>query len=331
MKRLLGLAALAGLGTHVARRTAALRKVDPSLRANPLVWVGLPMRKAAVRSVMRAVGIPSMGTPKGVDVETRHIPGPAGDLRVIVHRPHDLAPDAPALLWIHGGGMIIGDPSQDTVNCAAYAAQLGAVVVATSYRLAPENPFPAAPEDCYAAWFWLVEHASELGVDPTRMAIGGASAGGGLAAILAQLIQDRGIQSPVLQLLVYPMLDDRTNLRTDHGVRGEFVWTPAENRFGWDAFIGSADPSAGAVPARREDLSGLPPAWIGVGDLDLFHDEDVDYARRLREAGVAVELVVVPRAYHAFDLVRGAEATKAFWRSQVDTLRDAFGSPGDRG
>ncbi|WP_299564625.1 alpha/beta hydrolase [uncultured Mycolicibacterium sp.] len=235
------------------------------------------------------------------------------------------APDAdrpgPALLWIHGGGYVMGSAAQDDGWCRRYARALGATVAAVEYRLAPEHPYPAPLEDCYTALAWLIRLP---GVDPARVAIGGASAGGGLAAALALLARDRGELRPAAQLLVYPMLDDRTNDRPDAERPGHRLWNRAANAFGWSAYLGEADPVV-AVPARRSDLRGLPPAWIGVGTADLFHDEDLEYARRLRAAGVPCTVEVVPGAFHGFDAIRpGAAVSRAFFASQCAMLRDVF-------
>ena len=195
--------------------------------------------------------------------------------------------------------------------------------------MAPKHPAPAAVEDAYAALKWLAAEAPRLGIDPTRIAIGGASAGGGLAATLALVAHDRGDVRPAFQLLVYPMLDDRTATRTDLETKNVRVWSPASNHYAWSAYLGHPPGQATANPyaaaARREDLRGLPPAWIGVGTLDLFHDEDVTYAKRLEASGVPCELHLVPGAFHGFDAVlRKAAVSKAFWSEQVRVLREAL-------
>jgi acetyl esterase/lipase len=250
------------------------------------------------------------------------------NVSVHVFRPAAARPQSPALLWIHGGGMVLGDAAQDSGFCRLIADQLNVVVVSVEYRLAPEHPFPAPLEDCYTALQWL---ARQPDIDPARIAIGGQSAGAGLAAALALLAKERGEIRPVLQLLSYPMLDDRTTTRTDIDPRWLRVWSPASNRFGWRAYLGSA--AAGgkvpplAAPARYDDLSGLPPAWIGVGTNDLFHDEDVAYARRLRQAGVASTLHVVPGAYHNFDAIEAkADISRAFVEAQTTALDEALNS-----
>ncbi len=252
------------------------------------------------------------------DVEALTLPSGVG---VRLFRPTGATGPSPALLWIHGGGYVIGHAAQDDELCRRFARELGATVASVDYRLAPEHPYPASLEDCYSALKWLAALPS---VDPARVAIGGASAGGGLAAALALLARDRAEVPLVAQLLVYPMLDDRTVDRKDLDNPGHRLWNQSSNRFGWDAYLGGADRNE-AVPARREDLSGLPPAWIGVGSLDLFHDEDLVYAERLRAAGVPCEVEVVEGAFHGFDgILPKAEVSQGFFRSECALLRQAF-------
>lgn len=234
---------------------------------------------------------------------------------VRLHRPARLAPPAPALLWIHGGGYVMGTAKQVDGLCRRFSHQLGITVASVEYRLAPENPYPAAVEDCYSALTWLAGLPS---IDPRRVVIGG----GGLAAALALLARDRGDVTPALQLLAYPMLDDRS--ATAPANRSYRLWSPRSNRFCWKAYLGDADPHV-AVPGRREDLSGLAPAWIGVGTNDLFHAEDVAYAERLIRAGVPCHVEVVPGAFHGFDLLApNAQVSQAFFASQCASLRSAF-------
>ncbi len=212
-----------------------------------------------------------------------------------------------ALLWIHGGGMLIGSAMQDDGFCADTARTLGIVVISTDYRLAPEFPFPAALDDCYAAWTWVQASAQRLNIDKTRVAIGGQSAGGGLAASLVQRIHDANGIQPVAQWLFCPMLDDRTAARHEFDVIAHKVWDNRQNRIGWNAFLGTAAGSANvpqyAVSARRDDLSGFPSAWIGVGDIELFFAEDKAYADRLNASGVNCTLDVVMGAPHGFESI----------------------------
>lgn len=253
-------------------------------------------------------------TPGGVEVLT--LPSGTG---VRLYRPTGVAEPTAALLWIHGGGYVFGSAKQDDALCLRFCKALGITVASVDYRLAPEFPYPAPLEDCYAALTWL---AGLPAVDPARVAIGGASAGGGLAAALALLARDRDEVAPVFQLLVYPMLDDRSSSApADPNHR---LWDPRANHFGWTSYLGGADPAV-AVPARRTDLSGLPPAWVGVGTYDLFHDEDIEYARRLVEAGVPCQVERIPGAFHGFDLVAAKlPVSQQFFRMQCDALRPAL-------
>lgn len=244
------------------------------------------------------------------------------NVQVRVHRPAQTTDPTPALLWIHGGGYVIGRAQQDDALCRRFADTLGIVVAAVDYRLAPEHPYPQPLHDCFDALRWLADRRE---VDSTRLAIGGASAGGGLAAALALHTRDHGPVVPALQLLLYPMLDDRTVPRPE--VADHYrLWSDRSNRWAWDCYLRDADREL-AVPARRQDLSGVAPAWIGVGTCDLFHDESLDYAERLRDAGVDCSLEVVPGAFHAFDLVAPkAPISQAFFSSQSARLSAALGT-----
>ena len=199
------------------------------------------------------------------------------------------------------------------------ADTLGAVVASVDYRLAPEHPYPAALDDCCAALEWLVAQPE---IDSRRVVVFGISAGGGLAAALTLRCVDTGLVDLAGQVLQYPMLDDRTVLRSSTGALG---WTPEDNRFGWRSYL-STDPgadsvSAYAAPGRRDDLSGLPPTWIGVGTADLFHDEDVDYAVRLQAAGVPTQLSVVRGAFHGFDIAAYSELSRSFTAARLAAMR----------
>ena len=265
--------------------------------------------------LLRRLG--SLRAPANSAVEALTLPAGPG---VRLHRPARASGPAPALLWIHGGGYVIGSAAQDDDLCRAMTRKLGIVVAAVDYRLAPEHPYPAPLEDCYSALTWL---AQLPGVDPGRIAIGGASAGGGLAAALAILTRDRAEVTPVLQILSYPMLDDRTidPALDDDGFR---LWNTASNRIGWSSYLGGAERSV-AVPARQENLAGLPPAWLGVGTLDLFHNEDLAYARRLEAAGVPCEVHEVPGAFHGFDRIAPkAPVSQAYFDSKCAALRNVL-------
>ena len=267
--------------------------------------------------------------PDDIDIEDMLVPGPAGDVALRIYRPTSLSAQSPALYWMHGGGFLIGSPLQDERSSIDFARELGISVIAVTYRLAPDAPSPAAVEDAYAVLTWVWENAQDLGIDRDRIAIGGASAGGGLAASLALYALDHAEVTPAFQLLVYPMLDDRTVTRTDHDTSGVRVWTPGSNRYAWTTYLGHEpglpDASPYAAPARRDDLSGLPPAWIGVGTLDLFFDEDVAYAQRLESSGVPCETYIVPGAFHGFDaLFSSTRVAQDFWREQAGALKRAL-------
>jgi acetyl esterase/lipase len=224
----------------------------------------------------------------------------------------------------------MGRPEQANTWCSSIAAGLGVLVVSVDYRLAPEHLFPAGLTDCATALTWMHEQSGDLGIDMDRIAVGGDSAGGGLSAALCQLARDQGGPAICFQLLNYPMLDDRTVLRPDHEGRGAFIWTPASNRFGWSAYLGRAplvdEAPLHAAPARTEDLTGLPPAWIGVGDLDLFYEEDVDYAARLEAAGVPCELHTEPGMFHgAYQFFLKVPRMAAYRARMIDALRHAIG------
>lgn len=214
-----------------------------------------------------------------------------------------------ALLWMHGGGYVVGTAAQDDGFCVAVARELGIMVVSVDYRLAPEHPFPAPLDDCRAAWTWMEAEAVVLRIDPLKIAIGGQSAGGGLAAALVQRIHVAGSAQPAAQWLFCPMIDDRTAARADLDRISHRIWSNRNNRDGWRCYLGQepgvADPPPFAAPARAEGLAGLPPAWIGVGDIDLFCEEDRAYAARLHAAGVEVTLDVVPGAPHGFEAWAG--------------------------
>ncbi len=326
-----GVVAGATVARHFARRRPLLAPVADELR-HPFLYLDMTVaNERMLRIGRRAIAMPRPIRP-GVSVRDEHLPadddGPGP--RVVVYEPAQRTRPSGAVVWIHGGGLIMGTPEQGHDWCSRLADELGVVVASVGYRLAPEHPYPAAVIDCHRALRWVADHADDLGIDPARIAVGGDSAGGGLAAATCLRARDLGGPSVAFQLLNYPMLDDRTTLHDDHGGRGVFVWTNASNRFGWTSYLGTvptatSETDAHAVPARADDLSGLPPAWIGVGDLDLFYAEDVDYAERLAAAGVACTLHVEPGMYHGADAVVGsAPAMRAYRDAMVDALRQAL-------
>ncbi|MBC2666789.1 alpha/beta hydrolase [Novosphingobium flavum] len=235
-----------------------------------------------------------------------------------------------AILHTHGGGFIAGAAEDGLRALQDFAAELDCVIVTVDYRLAPEVRWTGSIEDNYAGLAWLHANAEAIGADPARIAVMGESAGGGHAALLAITARDRGEIPLAFQCLTQPMLDDRTgSARAVPAHIGKLLWTAQSNRFGWSSFLGMAPGTskvpAAAVPARCANLRGLPPAFIGVGGIDLFVDEDIDYARRLNDSGVAAELLVIPGAFHGFDMI-GAATTpaKAFAAARLAALRAAL-------
>ena len=232
----------------------------------------------------------------------------------------------PALLHMHGGGFTSGSAEGGLSGLQTMSLDLDCVTVTVEYRLAPETTYRGSVEDNYTALKWLHDNAESLGVDPARIGVIGESAGGGHAALLAIAARDRGEVAVAFQCLIYPMLDDRTGTtRKVPAHIGRLLWTSMSNRFGWQCFLGRtpglATGPTGGVPARVKNLSGLPPTFIGVGSIDLFVDEDVDYAQRLNAAGVATELVVVPGAYHGFDGDMSTKIVRQFYATKIAALK----------
>jgi acetyl esterase/lipase len=268
-----------------------------------------------------------------VELEERQIPGPEGapDLSVLILRPARGSGPWPGIYHTHGGGMVLGNNRVGAEDLAMWVDELGAVGVSVEYRLAPEHPHPAPVEDCYAGLVWTSKHADELGIDPSRLIIAGASAGGGLAAATALMARDRG--GPVLshQILMCPMLDDRGVTPSSQELDNEGVWDRTSNLTGWTALLGDAcggpDVSPYAAPARAQDLTGLPPAFIDVGSVETFRDEDIDYAARLSQAGVSVEFHMWPGGFHGFDMMVPQSALAQIARStRLAYLRRALAS-----
>lgn len=286
----------------------------------------------AAGAARRAAAVPVL--PASVAIEDRIAPGYDGqpDVPVRLYRPGHLRPPAPGFYWIHGGGMIGGTVDQSDAYCAWIADELGVLVASVDYRLAPEHPYPVPLDDCHTGLRWFVERADELGLDRARIALGGGSAGAGLAAGLALLLRDRGEVEVCYQHLVYPMLDDRNDTASAHAVLDSRVWNRTCNAVGWNAYLdgraGAPDVEAYAAPARaveRGELLGLPPAYICVGTLDLFLDEDIAYARALLDAGVPTELHVYPGAFHGSTGTVPESALTRRWRAdELASLRRAL-------
>jgi triacylglycerol lipase len=311
---------------------------------DPELWIGLEMMPtlafstemlAATRTAMTAM-LASRSVPANPAVETteQRIIGPDdNEIQLLVHRPRGAAGLLPAVLHIHGGGYVIGSAAMWVESNQRTAADVGCVVVSVDYRLAPETRHPGPVEDCWAALNWLHGEAEALGIDPGRIAVMGESAGGGLAAALALIARDRGGVSIAHQHLIYPMIDDRTSFRDPHPYSGEFVWTVESNRFGWTALLGECaggeDVDLYGAAARATDLTGLPSTYIAVGALDLFAEENIDYARRLLRGGVPTELHIYPGAFHGFEIATEAEVTRTAYGNSLAALRRAL-HPADK-
>lgn len=264
---------------------------------------------AAARTALQAVfAMAGTSDPHpGVDRSDHAIPNAPGapDALIRLFRPSGVTGDLPGLVWIQGGGYVLTSANPDDVWCERIAHDLQCVVASVIWRRAPEHPFPAAHDDCYAALRWMIANAATLGVDAGRIVVGGASSGGGAAAAVALRARDEGL--PLRhQLLIYPMLDDRNATRSSHLVTDRELWNRSNNILAWQAYLGAAygtdAVSPYAAPARAADLGGLAPATILTGELDLFVDENLAYAQRLLAADVPTELHMYPAVHHGFDV-----------------------------
>ncbi|MFJ7249733.1 alpha/beta hydrolase [Kitasatospora sp. NPDC098652] len=265
------------------------------------------------------------------EVTELQVPRADGDgaLTLVSARPAGVREPLPLLYYLHGGGMVTGNAWSVLPRVLrSWALPLRLAVVSVEYPLAPRTRFPGAVEDCYAGLGWVAEHADELAVDAGRLVIGGKSAGGGLAAALAHLVRDRGGPTPIGQLLLSPMLDDRGDTFSSHQMVGHDTWDRASNATAWQAVLGdrhgAADLSPYAAPARATDLTGLPAAYLDVGSAETFRDEAVAYADAIWRAGGEAELHVWPGACHGFDtlaphaaLARDAQEARTRWLRRV--------------
>ncbi|MGF1470915.1 MAG: alpha/beta hydrolase [Rubrobacteraceae bacterium] len=302
---------------------AAYREVPPKGFVD---WEDLPETRVFFEQM--TADIPDS---ENVTKEDRTVPGPEGapEVPVRVYRPVESSGILPGVLWIHGGGYIVGSVDQEDLVSQNVTEAVECVVVSVDYRLAPEHPFPAPLEDCYAALKWMASNAGDLGVDPARIAITGPSAGGGLTAGLALLVRDRGEVAVAFQAPIYAMIDDRNETPSAHANGTSRIWSRQDNENGWNAYLGNGAGKAGVSPyaaaARATDLSGLPPAYLAVGTLDIFLDENVGYARRLIEAGVPTELHVYPGLIHGSDtFLPGAASSQRLIADRNAALKRAL-------
>ncbi|MEM6326414.1 MAG: alpha/beta hydrolase [Bacteroidota bacterium] len=271
-----------------------LKVLPGGLQALPI-----PERRVALAAISKHLSA-SIPPSEDVIVEDRTIPGPSGapEIPIRVYRPQTVSDAHPAILYIHGGGMVVGDLETGDMGCRTFCAQLGALVVNIEYRLAPEYPYPAPVEDCYAGLTWMTDHARSLGIDSNRIAIYGESAGGGLTIGTALMALDREGPRPCFVMAIYPMLDDRNITPSSHQITAIGVWDRAANMEAWDAYLGGQEADHYAAPSRRTDATGFPPTFIDVGTEDAFRDEDIAFASTLLASGVPTELHVYPGAFH---------------------------------
>lgn len=280
-------------------------------------------RRAAM-SASRAA-IPKGNFPQ-LQVAEYQYPGPENELTLRLYRPETAAADSPGLIYIHGGGMIMGDLESQDENMREAATELNIPIASIDYRKAPEHPYPAAPEDCYAGVSWVFANAQALGMDPSNIGLMGASAGGGLALAVALMLRDR--QGPSLRYLlpIYPMIDDRHETTSSNEVVDIGIWDRAGSIEAWNWYLGGAEADSYAAPARAENLSNLPPTYIDVGDLDLFRDENITIVQRLSAAGVSVEFHLWPGAYHASELFAPhAALSRKIWSTRYTAIRRMAG------
>ena len=302
-----------------------LDRVDPELKAGLEAFPGFDISAEFLPIIRQFPAKPALSTPNYEEV---FIGAYGGDepLRCLIIDPIPDEENRPILLYYHGGGFIFGSPEITLPTAQKLAEDIGCLIILPDYRLAPEHPFPAALEDGLRVLSWLEANADRMRLDKTRIAIGGDSAGGGHAVILTAAVQDKGGLKTSSLFLVYPMLDNETGM---DGNGGTSIWTSANNRFGWESYLGGGDIAEkivnGAVPSKIKNLRKLPPTFLATGTLDLFFEENLTFVERLKEHGVEVEQHVFEGAYHAFDvLVPDAKISQSFHKTCVSYLKRQF-------
>lgn len=313
---------------------SVLHRVDPELTAIlkqlPVIdLASIPAARAALEAVFAAVG--TAPPDPAVDRADRIVPGVDGraDARVRLYRPKAEQGELPCLVWIHGGGYVLTTADADDQWCEEIAKKQRCLVISVDWRRAPEHQYPAAHDDCYGTFLWASKNAKSLGIDATRIVVGGASSGGGAAAGVALRARDRGEAELAHQLLIYPMIDDRSITSSSRAVTDPELWNRQNNVIAWQAYLGELYGSdrvpAYAAPTRATELAGLAPATILTAELDLFVDENIEYAQRLMHSGVPTELHSYPAANHGFDRLNPtARVSRRMLADRDDALSRAF-------
>ncbi|MDN8588857.1 lipase [Chryseobacterium mucoviscidosis] len=305
-------------------------RILPELREVYSQFPGFELEKNLEWS-RNLVSATSVRKSEHVNTTSRKIPRDGGEMLVKIYEPAGRTNDLlPAMLWIHGGGYVLGHPDMDDKLCELFVQTAECIVVSVDYRLAPEHPYPAAIEDCYAGLVWMTEESAMLGIDVNRVAIAGASGGGGLTAALALMARDKGGPSIIFQMPLYPMLDNRNITPSSHEITEEgSIWNRTDNVAAWNMYLGEENDVSGsfsyAVPSRAESLAGLPPAYTCVGQLDLFRDETMEYVARLAQAGVDVEFHLYPGCFHLFEsLAPETEVSQRAVQGYMDAMARAL-------
>jgi acetyl esterase/lipase len=294
--------------------------LDQLLEALPGGFNSIPdivQRRATVEAMLSGIEVPD--NPR-VTKEDRTIPGPEGepDISVRIYRPAEETDKG--IYFIHGGGMILGSVEGEDPVATKICDEVGAVVVSVEYRLSPENPHPAPAEDCYAGLKWMAANSKELGI--SKLGVYGGSAGGGLTIAVALMARDRGGPALDFMMPIYPMIDDTNTTPSTQEIVDIGIWDRAGNIQAWEWYLGGKPADQYAAPTRAEDLAGLPPAFIDVGTVDMFRDEDIAFAQRLMQAGVPTELHIHPGSYHAAEtFATDAALAKRIWALRIDAMK----------
>ncbi|MFI7166293.1 alpha/beta hydrolase [Rhodococcus erythropolis] len=307
----------------------ARQPLEQLLQALPGGFNSIPdiTQRRAVVMQMGAASRSALEPNPNVAVEDRLVPGPEGapDVPVRIYRPSAVTSELPGIFYIHGGGMALGSIDSEDLSAAKLSEEVGAVVVSTGYRKAPEESHPAQLNDCYAALTWMVKSANELGVDTERIALYGGSAGGNLTIAVAMTARDNGFPEINFMMPLYPMIDDRNETPSSHEITDIGIWDRSANIEAWKWFLGDRPADEFSAPSRAENLAGLPPAFIDVGELDVFRDEDIAFAQKLIQSGVPTEFHIYPGVYHASEtFAPTAAVSQRMWVNRLAALRTAL-------